>query len=247
VKTVKPHAHKRNGDPVQGPPPLATRSKDPIIMTIEALEQTDLDDKERTSIELASALWKRLGDGAQLDEWLTLIGPLQSGRRLAMRVAHTNQPQGRGYNEAFGAWRQLRFPGLGTTVVSCLLWLGDDPQRQIALAELRRAMTPDQRAKLNSPITARQKVEKMLKPKAEGDDDKPESATVKMKAVIVALSEENERLKRAADSGSLFDLQLTSGKGIGETIAKTITEWKWKEIVKAGNAVYAKRKQKPAG
>ena len=48
------------------------------------------------------------------------------------------------------------------TSISAVLWLGDDPERMKVLRELREAMTPGQRSRLNSPITARQRVEAIL-------------------------------------------------------------------------------------
>jgi hypothetical protein len=38
-------------------------------------------------------------------------------------------------------------------------WLGEDAHRLQALRDLRNALTPGQRSRLNSPISARQRVE----------------------------------------------------------------------------------------
>ena len=51
-----------------------------------------------------------------------------------------------------------------------MLWLGDDPERMKVLRDLRDAMSPGQRSRLNSPITARQRVEAILKARQHGPE-----------------------------------------------------------------------------
>jgi hypothetical protein len=52
-----------------------------------------------------------------------------------------------------------------------VLWLGDAPERMQILHELREAMTPGQRSRLNSPITARQRVEAILLARHSGSEE----------------------------------------------------------------------------
>ena len=105
------------------------------------------------------------------------------------------------------------------------------------------------RARLNSPISARQRVEKLLKPpKAESEEEHKRET---YKAVVARLEDEIARLKadltKAKSEGSLFDLQLTDTKGIGRIIADSVSEWKAKEIAKAITDRIKAKKQKHAG
>jgi hypothetical protein len=85
-------------------------------------------------------------------------------RRLAMRMAFTNRPEGRGYIQAFAELMQADdLDTMDKTSISAVLWLGDDPERMKVLRDLRDALSPGQRSRLNSPITARQRVEAILK------------------------------------------------------------------------------------
>ena len=68
----------------------------------------------------------------------------------------------------------MKADGLDTmdrTSISAVLWLGDDPERLKVLRELREAMTPGQRSRLNSPITARQRVEAILQARRSGNEE----------------------------------------------------------------------------
>src|SRR5262249_26982852 len=56
------------------------------------------------------------------------------------------------------------------TTMTAVLWLHDRPERMSILREIRDAMTPGERARLNSPISAPQRVDKILKARAKGED-----------------------------------------------------------------------------
>src|SRR6516225_12357015 len=70
-------------------------------MTIDDIEQTELTASERGVLSEDRKRWKRMGEGAHLDEWLAYGPGLLIRRRLAMRLAHTNRPEGRGYVTQF--------------------------------------------------------------------------------------------------------------------------------------------------
>jgi hypothetical protein len=70
-------------------------------MTIEDIKKTDLTQNEREVLAADGERWKRMGAGAHLQDWLSFNNGLAIRRRLAMRLAHTNRPVGRGYNEMF--------------------------------------------------------------------------------------------------------------------------------------------------
>ena len=95
-----------------------------------------------------------MGGGAHLDDWLAYQPRLMIRRRLAMRIAFVNRPEGKGYAQAFA--QLMKSDGLDhmdKTSISAVLWLGDEPERMQMLRELREAMTPGRRSRLNSPIT----------------------------------------------------------------------------------------------
>ncbi len=66
-------------------------------MTIDSIAQTELTASERDVLAQDRERWSRLGAGAHLDDWLSFGPGLMIRRRLAMRIAHTNKPEGRGY------------------------------------------------------------------------------------------------------------------------------------------------------
>ena len=71
-----------------------------------------------------------MGAGGHLDDWLAYQPGLMIRRRLAMRMAFTNKPEGKGYAQAFA--ELMKADGLHTmdkTSITAVLWLGDDPER----------------------------------------------------------------------------------------------------------------------
>jgi hypothetical protein len=129
-------------------------------MTIDTIKQTDLTVSERQVLDDDRDRWRRMGSGAHLDDWLAYGPGLLIRRRLAMRIAYVNRPEGKGYARAFA--KLMEHDGLDTmdkTSISAVLWLHDAPERLSVLREIRETMTVGQRARLNSPISARQRVE----------------------------------------------------------------------------------------
>jgi hypothetical protein len=225
-------------------------------MTIEDIKRSDLTQNERDILAADTDRWKRMGAGAHLNDWLSFNDGLAIRRRLAMRLAYTNRPVGRGYNERFSAL--LREDGIDTsdksamTAFTAVMWLHEEPERLIILREILDSMSPGARARLNSPISARQRVEGVLKARAKG-----ETAEAKVKESPVALlrkqvadrDREIAALKARlakADDGSLFDLKRDKPDDIAVAIADNINEGKWKSIKKTADERY-KAKSRPAG
>ena len=188
-------------------------------------ERSNLNQSEQNVLAEDRERWKRMGAGAHLDEWLAYAPGFMLRRRMAMRMAHVNRPEGRGYAQAFAALMEA--DGLHTmdkASVTAVLWLNDEPERLSILREIRDTMTVGERARLNSPISARQRVEKRLKirkaaaeAREEGREGEPEetvrtSPMARVKDQNVELTREIEHLKErlaAAEQrdGSLFDLR----------------------------------------
>jgi hypothetical protein len=184
-------------------------------MTIEDIKRTDLTANEKEVLLADKERWQRLGSGAHLNEWLSFYDGLSIRRRLAMKMAHTNQPQGRAYNEIFGSL--MRTDGLEvSTAFTAVLWLGDDPERMTILREkILNKMDPGQRSRLNSPISARQRVEKILKARVESGAETAEGEAKVKGSSIAELRRENAKLK--APSARDGNINLT-----GDTIDSLI-------------------------
>jgi hypothetical protein len=224
-------------------------------MTIDDIEQTELTASERAVLEGDRDRWKRMGAGAHLDEWLTYGPGLMIRRRLAMKMCHTNRPEGRGYTAAFG--RLMLHDGLNwqdntiKTSMTAVLWLHDEPERMSVLREIRETMSPGERARLNSPISARQRVEKVIVARHGGTEEKmrvsPVANLKRDKAELERkLAHAEERLAAAETrDGSLFDLKRDTIADIARTIVANVSEGKGKAIAERILAAY--KKPKPAG
>ena len=168
-----------------------------------------------------------------------------------MKIAHVNRPEGKGYVQTFA--QLMKLDGLDTmdkTSISAVLWLNDEPERIMVLREILDTMAVGQRARLNSPISARQRVEKELKVRAGGTEAKtPTSPITILKQSLVEREHKIAHLEEqlaAADAGSLFDLNKDSANDIGDVIAGAASENKARNIAKRIND-NLRTKQKPAG
>jgi len=229
--------------------------KAPFAMTIEQIKQTDLTVSEREVLDRDVELLRRLGAGAHLDEWLSLYDGLAIRRRLAMRIAFTNRPEGKGYALAMSqlyseAGVNVKDKAMMTSL-GAVLWLGDNPEHVSILREIRESMTPGERSRLNSPISARQRVEKMLKARKSGTEDKQKDSPVTLlKRKVAELERELADFQRRRDDGSLFDLKADKVEDIADAIAGNISEGKAAALAKAIPEAIKERKrkqQRPAG
>jgi len=225
-------------------------------MTIDNIEQTELTQSERGVLAEDRVRWKRMGAGAHLDEWLAFGPGLMIRRRLAMKICHVNRPEGRCYPKQFGDL--MRHDGLKwedntvKTSMTAVLWLYDDPERMTVLREIRETMSQGERARLNSPISARQRVEKVLKARAGGTEETMRSAPMTILKRQVAeqnrtIAHLQEELAAAENrDGSLFDLKRDSADDIITAILGNVTEHKAKTIA-TGILAALKTKKAPAG
>src|SRR5262249_6221271 len=104
--------------------------------------------------------YEKMYAGQHLDEWLA-FGPGHGiRRREAIRIAQNDK----GHNYTTTMNILVSMAGMDPNdkkLMRCLadaLWLTEDEDRMDALQEIRAEMPPGDRARLNSPITARQKV-----------------------------------------------------------------------------------------
>jgi hypothetical protein len=213
--------------------------------------QAELTEHDRKILIEDTERSKRLGAGQHLDDHLAFIPGLQIRRRLAMRLAHSNAPIGGRYAEEFSDLMQHgSIVHMNSTSVTALLWLGDDPKRLALLKEIRDGMTPGQRSRLNSPISAKQRVQNALKERtaSAGGVEKKESPLAACRAALAARDREIAALKARLEreSASLFDLKLDTAANIAATIVGNTSSHRAKAIA---DDIRAKLKQgvKPAG
>jgi hypothetical protein len=223
-------------------------------MSIEDIKRNELSPEEQAILVEDKERWARMGVGNHLDDWLAYQPGLMIRRRMAMKLAYTPKPEGSKYNKAFKIILEADgLHELGGTAITSLLWLAEDPFRMETLAKLRAGMTPGERARLNAPITARQKVEKALKGDDEEDQkEKKLTPLAKANASIADLEEQvvdlNKKLAKH-DEGSLFDLKNDSAEDIALVIVNSVSEHKVKALI-AALTVWVKGKKKqpaPAG
>jgi len=91
------------------------------------------------------------------------------------------------------------------TTRTAVTWLDDDLKRMTILCEIRDNKSPGERSRLNSPISARQRVERVLKARTGGTEEKLRDvpvAILKQQKLELArqLAHAEERLA-AADAG----------------------------------------------
>jgi hypothetical protein len=101
-------------------------------------------------------------------------------------------------------------------------------------------LTAKQQIEWAAPTTILKRCPIFNPPKANNADKPPTKAEQDRMALAVAL-EEVEQLKRRGD-GSLFDLKRDNAADIGRVLADTISERKFKEIVKAAMRHYKKQR-----
>src|SRR5256885_13876050 len=147
-----------------------------VAMDIDPILQTELLPEDREVLAEDRKRWGHLGSGAHLGDWMKFAPGLRIRRKLAMKVNFTNKPEGRGYTDTYG--QLLRLAGFDIkdkrlmTTLTAIAWLDDDLERMTILREILDAMTPGERSRLNSPISARQRVEGVLKARTGGTEEK---------------------------------------------------------------------------
>jgi hypothetical protein len=221
-------------------------------MNIDLIQQTELTADQREVLAQDRERWQRMGAGHHLDDWLA-FGPGQHIRRtLAMKIAHTNKPEGRAYNEAMAALlHRDRLHTMDKASLTAVLWLHDTPTHMSILNEIRACLTEGQRSRLNSPITARQRVEKELKVRSGGIENKLHKSMVASQKHQLAEQERqiahlDEKLAAAEARGSLFDLQHDNVDNIARAIVGAISAAKAKKLAEAISAAL-RAKPKRAG
>jgi hypothetical protein len=158
------------------------------------LDQSNLSADE--TVRCGQHAWTRVRSDHTWEDWLRVGAALAIGRTEAMREANVNQPAGRNYNDAFGTWLQ-KF-GFETVDKGDRARLFEVMGKLDEIEAWRVTLTETQRSLLNHPTTVLRRWKA-----ASPDTDAPPkaSAVASLKESVVALSEENHRLKREVDAG----------------------------------------------
>jgi hypothetical protein len=191
-------------------------------MSIKSPLRADLDAEDRKTLAEDRKRMERLSKGTQLDDWLAFGPGLLIRRRLAKNIAglvETDPAKGYRYSRAFR--QQMEMDGLydRTTksdvmksTFTAVLWFYDDEKleerRREILEEIRSNMTPGQRARFNSPISAQQRVldelrTRGLAPAKKPRAPKPANDLDQANARIV---EQDEELKSARSIAPVTDI-----------------------------------------
>jgi len=173
----------------------------------------DLYQEERNLIRRAeeALVTERLS----FERWLDIGAGLHSMQLAVMRLAHTNRPIGKAYNEAYKRIEQ-RLPELqkvdpGTRTDAIWLWENAERVRQ-----WRTTLSEAQRDKWNNPRTLRRRFEEMTIPAPQ-----TEAAPRADKNAIIAAQEEriDELEKRTGKvAGDQFDLQFDRPRDIARVL-----------------------------
>ena len=191
-------------------------------MSTKSALRADLDAEDRKTLAEDRKRMERLGKGSQLDDWLAFGPGLLIRRRLAKNIAglaETDPAKGHRYSRAFkeqmemdGLYDRTTKSDVMKSTFTAVLWFYDDEKleerRREILEEIRRNMTPGQRARFNSPISAQQRVldelrTRGLAPAKKPRAPKPANDLDQANARIVELEEE---LKSARSIAPVTDI-----------------------------------------
>ena len=190
-------------------------------MSIKTVHDS-LESGQRKILAADRERWKHMGAGAHLSDWLAFLPGMLLRQQMALRIAGTNRREGKGYTGALSALMMRDGLYDSTTVTQpakesfgAVLWFGVKNHRMGILQEILRDMTPGQRARFNSPITARQRVKKIAVERELEEAPKPRAVKPLKDDAAEALSDrardlegENEHLReQLAAAESVVNLE----------------------------------------
>jgi hypothetical protein len=195
------------------------------VTSLDALDGPTHNDNQ--IIQAAQEAAERLLAGHYWSDWVAIGRALQIGVADAMRTAHTNRPEGRGYAEALHRWlvqHNLEKIAGDRKTRSRLLEL----LKEIDQVEVWRAALPaNKRAEINHPCTVWQHYQKSRPAKSDAASAPNKPQRKSPKQIIVELEEENTRLK--ANGGNLFTSADTP-RDVVRVLKDTFSEHKLAKI-----------------
>jgi hypothetical protein len=151
------------------------------------------DDEE---VRRGQEAWSRLKKDPSWADWISVGKAHLKGRQAAMREACTNKPTGRRYNQIFGEWlTRYGFDGIDSGDRRRLF---EVMERLDGIETWLATLPTGNRLRLNHPTSVLRKWRACTQIPTQS---KKPSAFAQMKASVVHLSEENERLKQEIKRG----------------------------------------------
>jgi hypothetical protein len=206
----------------------------PIEIDNENLECTVHPKSVHDRIRAGQEAWKRLSSGHAWNDWLLVGEALLAGRLEAMCTAHTNKAEGRRYNEEFGDW--LRVNGFDAIEATTRKRLLKCLEHRNEIQAWRATLATNKLHELNHPGVILRRWQKNIVKKLDDVASQKLSHTEKLKASIIALEEDNARMKREIErgGGDLWTAQDTS-KDIAYVIFRKTSQSKAREIARELN------------
>jgi hypothetical protein len=198
---------------------MTHKNLDQIMKTELAADQLEVLDRDKQR-------WKRLGASAHLRDWLDFYPGLRIRRQLAMKINFTNKPEGRGYVQDYGA--MLALAGFDTkdrrlmTTLTAVLWIEDSPEHVQTMRDILDTLSPGERSRINSPISMRQRIEKVLYADKDGKKEKTASPIAILKNQLAEAGRKiahlEERLAAAEHVHEAFSLEKDSAEQIADVL-----------------------------
>jgi hypothetical protein len=198
---------------------------------------THTSEPEATAVQDGQQAWVRLRNNSTWKDWKAVGAAHVVGRTEAMRDAHTNKPEGRGYCAAFSAWARKYGFDLDKGDRARLFNVIDH------LAEIESwlaKLTPTERLRFNHPNT----IWRRWKAATAEPKEQKVSHQQKVRDELIRLQEENDRMRREIDSGGgdLWTPQDTP-KNIAQIMINKLGISKWKKVVRNGDDIIAALKK----
>jgi hypothetical protein len=157
---------------------------------------TETIEPEIAAVHNGQQAWLRLRNNSTWEDWKVVGAAHLIGRTTAMREAHTNKPEGRGYNAAFAAWaRKFGFAELDKGDRCRLFQVMD---RLGEIEAWLKELTPIDRLRLNHPATVLRRWKAATNEKT---SKQRVSSVQKLKDSLINLQDENDRMKREIERG----------------------------------------------
>jgi hypothetical protein len=173
------------------------------------------------------------------EDWLAIAEALEAGRTEVMRSLNTNESHGRRYEKAMGDWLVANGfkeidKGARTRALECL-------KHKVEIEKWRARLTDSERFKLNHPEAVLRKWKASTVVPDPNAPPKPPSSVQKLKDSVVALQEENDRMRREIEQGggdlwSVDDRPKDIAKVIFDKLGKSKAKALVKEIQKLAGA-----------
>jgi hypothetical protein len=158
---------------------------------------THTSEPEATAVQDGQQAWVRLRHNSTWNDWKAVGAAHVVGRTEAMRDAHTNKPEGRGYCAAFSAWARKYGFDLDKGDRARLFNVMD---HLVEIESWLAKLTPTERLRFNHPNTIwRRWKAATVEPKAGAE--KKASPIQKLNDEIIKLQEENDRMRREIEDG----------------------------------------------